>query len=152
VKLFRLLAPLAMMIAVGLAAPVAAVDPVPERPMRPEALNQVCTAIAGTVRVDRLGGTVTCDLGDGAILCDDRACGYQLTGLERRDEPPLKLPCERVRGTIRDISAGQIACDLRDGVVTLACVLRDIQVPWWEFPQRIIACDVRWTPSEQPMS
>jgi hypothetical protein len=154
VKLIRLLAPLAMLVA-GLAAPATATaaDPPERLPMRPDALRAVCAAIAGTYSEgERIAPS--CQVGDGTILCDDRLCRYNFT-TESRDLPPLKAPCELARGTISDIVAAQISCEIKEGVITVNCELVPQQTPWWAYPrgrEYVIVCDVRWIPSEQPMT
>jgi len=157
VKLIRLLAPLAMLIA-GLAAPApaAAGDPVPVRPLSPGALRDVCAVFQGAYSEDgRLASA--CELSDGAILCEVTDESVQLCQyhprLERRDLPPLNEPCELVRGTIRDGVVGQISCELKDGVITVVCPVYAELSPWWAWPERvIIVCEVGWIPSEQPMT
>lgn len=155
-KLIRLLASLTIVVA-GLAAPApaAAAEPAPARPLTREALSRVCTMLTGTYVRDLRASA--CEIGDGALVCTDTRCEYQVTALRERDLPPFQVDCETNRGTFRigDIR-GDWACELHDGTITLRCPIDlnpgDSWLQPWRDRQSVMICGITAIPSEQPMS
>ncbi len=146
-KLSRLLATLALIVAGGAAAltgsgPAAAgVEPEPTRTISPETLRGICTLFDGTYVEGRT--TYSCEISDGTIACGE-GCHYEFR-LDTR--PPLMQSCESVRGTFAERFNRVYACLLDDGILGVFCPPDDPAGP-----ERVMLCGIGWIPSEQPMS
>lgn len=142
-KLSRLLAALALIVAGLTAVPAAADDreplPEPDRTLSQETLKGLCDLFMGTYVEDKL--SYACELTDGATIeCGD-TCGYGVS--ERLYPPPLQEPCEVARGSYLETKFWHFACELREGVLTVSCPVE---------PEQGSVCDLGWVPSEQPMT
>lgn len=146
-KPIRLLATLAMIIA-GLAvpAPASAIEFKPGPTPNQEALKGVCDLFSGKyIQEER---SYICELGDTPILCavdrEVQRCGYEVTA--RLWPPPLRDDCLEARGSFLSDTIGVALCDLREGVLSLDCLIDPKE------PNMPSVCNVGWIPSEQPMT